>query len=72
LRPHSVSTRVHGLQYEKARPGTFKLIPAGAHLAELRSDYRDMTMMIFGEIPAFDAIVDALQQLEDEINERGE
>ncbi len=58
-------------QYEKARPGTFKLIPAGAHLAELRSDYRDMTMMIFGEIPDFDAVVDALQRLEDEINGRG-
>lgn len=58
-------------QYEKARPGTFKLIPADTHLAELRSDYRDMTLMIFGEVPDFDAIVGALQQLEDEINSRG-
>ncbi len=57
--------------YEKARPGTFKLIPADAHLAELRSDYRDMTMMIFGEIPDFNAVIDALQKLEDEINGRG-
>ena len=59
-------------QYEKARPGTFKLIPASGHLAELRSDYRDMTLMVFGEVPDFDAIVDTLQQLEDEINNRGE
>ena len=58
-------------QYEKARQGTFKLIPSGAHLAELRSDYRDMTMMIFGEIPDFGTIVDTLQKLEDEINGRG-
>lgn len=57
-------------QYEKARPGTFKLIPARAHLAELRSDYRDMAMMIFGEIPGFDAIIDTLQKLEGEINGR--
>lgn len=29
-------------------------------------------MMIFGEIPDFDAVVDALQKLEDEINGWGE
>ncbi len=48
---------------------SFKLIPTGAHLVELRSDYRDMAMMIFGEIPDFDVIVDVLQQLEDEISD---
>ena len=55
-------------QYERAKPGTFKLIPTAAHLAELRADYRDMTLMVFGEAPNFDTIVDTLRQLEDDIN----
>jgi hypothetical protein len=55
-------------RYEDAQPGTFKLIPTAERVAELRRDYRDMAIMIFGDVPAFDAIVDALQRLELEIN----
>ncbi len=40
--------------------------PAQAPTA-LRKDYSDMTMMIFGEAPMFNLIVDSLQQLEDQI-----
>ena len=54
--------------YEDARPGTFKLIPCVARVDELRRDYRHMEVMIFGEGPAFDLIIDTLHRLEDEIN----
>ena len=54
--------------YETARPGSLKLIPGAEHLATLRRDYSDMTMMIFGEAPEFNRILDSLQQLEDRIN----
>ena len=54
--------------YETARPGSLKLVPGARHLKALQKDYSDMTMMIFGEAPAFNLIVDSLQQLEDQIN----
>lgn len=55
-------------RYEDAKPGTFKLIPAETRMAELSQDYRDMAVMIFGDIPAFDIITDTLRSLEGEIN----
>jgi hypothetical protein len=54
--------------YEDAVPGSFKLIPAYAHLAELRRDYSSMEVMIHGQIPDFGQIIDALRLLEDQIN----
>ena len=56
-------------RYEDAKPGTFKLIPPEKHVASLRTDYRQMAVMIFGEIPSFDQILDTLGQLENEINQ---
>ena len=56
-------------RYEDAKPGTFKLIPPEKHVASLRTDYRQMPVMIFGEIPSFDQIFDTLGQLEAEINQ---
>ena len=55
--------------YEEARPGTFKLAPKNEHIAALRTDYRQMAEMIFGEIPDFEQILDTLRQLENEINQ---
>jgi hypothetical protein len=56
--------------YETARPGTFRLVPPESRQAELRRDYGDMEAMIFGEAPAWDDIIQGLQQLEDRINAR--
>ena len=56
-------------RYEDARPGAFKLIPAPARLEELRKDYGQMKVMIFGNVPKFEQIVDTLRRLEDEINQ---
>lgn len=55
-------------RYEDAKPGTFKLTPSTERVGELRRDYRDMAIMVFGDVPAFDEIMDALRHLEDEIN----
>ena len=55
-------------RYEDAKPGTFRLIPDAARLAELVRDYRQMELMIFGDRPTFDEIITRLRGLEDEIN----
>ena len=57
-------------RYDLAHPGTFKLIPGGHVLASVRSDYRSMENMIFGEVPDFDEILADLQTLEEDINRR--
>ena len=56
-------------RYEEARPGTFKLLPRAARLDELRRDYRGMGVIVFGEAPAFDFIIETLRRLEEEINQ---
>lgn len=55
-------------RYADAKPGSLKLIPSESHRSELKKDYRAMEIMIFGEIPVFEAILNVLQELEDEIN----
>lgn len=55
-------------QYSLASPGTFRLAPAKGRLEALRQDYRDMEPMIFGEQPRFEKIVEALIELENELN----
>lgn len=55
-------------RYENAKRGTFRLVPDAERRSALRRDYRDMEMMIFGETPKFDTVMDTLQRLEDEIN----
>jgi hypothetical protein len=55
--------------YELARPGNFRLVPRAERLAALERDYRNMGVMIFGEPPAFDSIIETLAVLEQQINE---
>jgi len=55
-------------RYELAIPGSFKLIPSDDCLRVLRDDYNKMKEMIFGVPPSFEAIVETLKTLEDEIN----
>ena len=45
-----------------------KLLPPNYNLAKLRSDYDHMQNMLFGEKPTFDEIMNAMTQLESEIN----
>lgn len=55
-------------EYDKAKPGTLKLIPPKRILDAMRRDYAAMQEMIFGRRPSFDEIVDGLRDLEREIN----
>ncbi len=57
-------------RYDLARPGSFRLVPNPGHLAQLENDYRQMTVMIFGEAPAFHHILGTLVTLEADINRR--
>ena len=54
--------------YEQAKPGTFRLLPAGHVLAAVEKDYAQMRSMIFGRYPGFDEIMVTLRTLEAEIN----
>jgi hypothetical protein len=58
-------------RYDLARPGSFRLIPNPDRVAELERDYREMAIMIFGEVPGFEAILGALRAVEAGINQRG-
>ena len=57
-------------RYDLALPGSLRLVPDGALLASVEADYRAMTNMIFGTVPAFGEILQILRGLEDEINVR--
>jgi hypothetical protein len=55
-------------RYADAKPGTLRLVPPGARLSELEQDYRRMQEMIFGKAPEFEQLLDALREIEKEIN----
>lgn len=56
-------------QYDQAKPGTFRLVPAEHVLAAVEKDYVQMRNMIFGRYPTFGEIMGTLRTLETEINE---
>ncbi|MBW4092594.1 MAG: nucleotidyl transferase AbiEii/AbiGii toxin family protein [Proteobacteria bacterium] len=51
-----------------AAPGSFALVPPPAMLEQLRRDYAAMAVMIFGEVPAFEAVVNRIAALEATVN----
>jgi hypothetical protein len=54
--------------YHLATPGTFKLLPAEWNLRPLANDYKQMEIMFYGEVPAFDDLMESLRGLEHSIN----
>ena len=54
--------------YSEAWPGTFKLTPSAHNLERLRKDYQDMRAMIYGKYPAFEELMEAMANIEAEIN----
>lgn len=56
-------------RYDLAKPGSFRLVPEGHVLAGVKTDYRAMANMIFGDIPNIEAIMTTLKNLQDEINQ---
>lgn len=55
--------------YDLAKIGTLKLVPPGHVRKQLEDDYKAMQEMIFGDAPAFNEIITAMETLEQEINE---
>jgi len=55
-------------QYDLAKPGSLRLVPSGHVLETVKSDYRAMANMVFGDYPRIDEVISQLQALEDEIN----
>ena len=58
-------------KYPLASPGTFRMVPPDARVNALRQDYREMGVMIFGEAPAFNSVLETLAALETELNSLG-
>ncbi|MGO4569345.1 nucleotidyl transferase AbiEii/AbiGii toxin family protein [Rhizobium sp. 2YAF20] len=55
-----------------AAPGSFALAPHDAMIQQLRTDYRAMQGMIFGEPPAFEAVLESIALLEARLNENSD
>jgi hypothetical protein len=56
-------------RYDLARVGSLRLVPPDERRVALERDYRSMSVMIFGEPPTFDSIIETLAALEKQINE---
>ena len=56
-------------RYDLARVGSLRLVPSEERRVTLERDYRSMSVMIFGEPPTFDSIIETLAALEKQINE---
>ena len=56
-------------RYDLAVPETLEVMPSDAWMNFIKDDYRDMAIMMFGEIPSFDEILAGLQSLENTIRE---
>jgi len=54
--------REAGARYDLARPGTLRVCPPDSHVAQIRSDYRDMREMFFSEPPPFDTVMADLRE----------
>ncbi len=54
--------------YEKAKPGTFRLVPPDHRLQDLKSDYRGMQEMFFEAPPDFHESLMELKKIEKRIN----
>lgn len=55
-------------QYEKAIPGSFRVLPDVTLIDVVKEDYGKTKEMIFGTPPSFESIVQTLKTLENEIN----
>jgi hypothetical protein len=56
-------------RYDLAKPGTFRLAPPAARVAELARDYQEMQDMFLDAPMPFDTILETLRRLEGRINQ---
>ena len=55
-------------EYNKARIGTLKLMPATHSMDVLKKDYKNMKAMMFGYYPSFDELMVEIEKIEIKIN----
>lgn len=51
-------------RYDRAVPGSFRLVPTPEMREKLRADYARMSAMIFGTPPEFEMVMTSIQELE--------
>ena len=54
--------------YAGALQGCYKLVPDNFRVDQLRSDYKQMQQMIYGDYPSFDEILEAIKSFEERLN----
>ena len=54
--------------FELCKPGTMLLQPSEHALPIMRADYQAMRQMIYGDYPSFDELLEALKELEADVN----
>ena len=59
---------VKGAHYETATLSSIELLPKEAVLNALKEDYQAMSNMIYGNIPEFEAILEFLEKLQEEVH----
>ncbi len=59
------------LDLATAQPGSFALLPHDDMIDQLRRDYATMQVMVFGEIPSFEAVMASVARLESVVNGEG-
>lgn len=55
-------------RYDRAVPGTFRLVPTADMRQKLAADYEHMSAMIFGTAPSFEAVMTSIEELETFLN----
>ena len=55
-------------RYDLAKIGTLKLLPTEKLEKEMKKDYENMAVMIYGSYPSWEEIINCLQKLEKQIN----
>jgi hypothetical protein len=60
--------RSNAARYDLCKPGTMRLVPSEDTEERIRDDYARMRNMLFGDVPTFDKVMDAIVALETEIN----
>jgi hypothetical protein len=64
----SLFFKANWAHYEKAKPGSLRLMPRDEQVGQLKVDYRQMQEMFFEDPPSFENILEKLKIVEDKIN----
>ena len=69
VREHNIiAFRQAWKRFEKAVPGSVRLVPQAKLCTVIERDYRDMEGMILGQAPKFEWILEQIQYAEDTVN----